>query len=118
MEAEIFFVEEKHARFFPCVVAGYCSNWFTPHIYGSVLVSVFSKFLFFFSTAAYYGKILQSAMTLAKEDILFLSFPKMLQFSMVTDELPPTFKYSFDWLCWVLAVACRAFSCSMWDLVP
>ena len=42
----------------------------------------------------------------------------MLQFSMVTDELPPTFKYSFDWLCWVLAVACRAFSCSMWDLVP
>ena len=57
-------------------------------------------------------------MTLAKEDILFLSFPKMLQFSIMTDELPPTFKYSFDWLFWVLAVACRAFSCSMWDLVP
>ena len=41
----------------------------------------------------------------------------MLQFSMVTDELPPTFKYSFDWLRWVLAVAWRAFSCSMCNLL-
>ena len=37
---------------------------------------------------------------------------------MVTDEQPPTFEYSFNWLGWVLAVACRVFSCGMWDLVP
>ena len=46
VEAEIFFVEEKHAHVFPCVVAGCCSNWCFPHIYGWVLVSVFSKFFF------------------------------------------------------------------------
>ena len=36
----------------------------------------------------------------------------------MTDEQPPTFKYSFNQPCWVLAVACRVFSCSIWDLVP
>ena len=41
------FVEEKHTCVFPCVVASCCSNWCSLHIYGWVLVSVFSKFLFF-----------------------------------------------------------------------
>ena len=26
--------------------------------------------------------------------------------------------YTYIWLCWVLAVACRIFRCGMWDLVP
>ena len=43
----------------------------------------------------------------------------MLQFSMVTDEQPPTFEYSFNWLRWVFAVARRCvFRCGTWDLVP
>ena len=42
----------------------------------------------------------------------------MLKFSMVTDEQPSTFEYLFNWLHWVLVVAGRVFSCSMWDPVP
>ena len=117
VEAESFFAEEKHARLFLCVVARCCSNWCSPHIYGWVLVSVFSKFLFF-KHLHIMSKFLQSTMSTCKIRSFVFSFPKMLQFSMVTDEPPPTFKYSFNWLRWVLAVACRAFSCSMWDLVP
>ena len=48
----------------------------------------------------------------------FFSFAKVLQFSMVTDEQPLTFKFSFNLLSWVLVVACKVFSCGMWDLVP
>ena len=52
------------------------------------------------------------------KSFFFFPFAKVLQFSMVTDEQPPAFKYSFNWLHWVLVVACMVFSCGMWNLVP
>ena len=63
-------------------------------------------------------KFLQSTTRTRKIRSFFFPFAKMLQFSMVTDEQPPAFKYSFNWLHWVLVVACMVFSCGMWNLVP